>query len=529
MIFRFFTSIIIASFLIIPAGKALAVAPDFIVGPAKNETFLKAGETKNFSIILVNRFAEDTNFSINYSPVISDKDGNLVPSKDKILGEVKVPKNVFVKSLQSKTIEVSITADKNEEPGSRAIGIFISPEKDGQSEIRARSQIGVLAIIRVEGQAIESGSFVDLEIFDDKKVRLGGDVDLKISFANTGNVHLNPYGVLVVKNIFGKEVFAQKIDPWYVMPKSERFRILNTNTNNFFGRYTATVSLNRGYGDLIETKTISFYTFPFWFPIILVFVLLAVIFWLGKKGIFTGVAVCTLLLVGVVNVHAQMSSGNYKVQFDSVNFGGGLSSSTSYVQESTFGEVTTGEGSSANYNLHAGYQQMNEVYISISSASDVTPSPDLGSISGGTADGSTQVNVATDSVSGYALYINASTTPALQSAGDSFADYTPAGVNPDFSFVTPSSNSFFGFSPESTDTTSRFLDNGTTCATGALDTADSCWDGFDVSTKIISENSGSNTPLGTDTTIKIRAETGASRNQTAGSYVADIILTAFSK
>ena len=88
-----------------------------------------------------------------------------------------------------------------------------------------------------------------------------------------------------------------------------------------------------------------------------------------------------------------MSSSNYKIESDSVNFGGGLSESASYRLESTAGEVATGDSSSASFRLHAGYQQMHETYIAFDDpADDVTMSPSLGGITGGTSNGATSVN-----------------------------------------------------------------------------------------------------------------------------------------
>ena len=63
-----------------------------------------------------------------------------------------------------------------------------------------------------------------------------------------------------------------------------------------------------------------------------------------------------------------MSSSHYSLESDSLNFGGGYSTSTNYIQESTGGEVATGISSSTNYTMNAGYQQMNIVALSFSAA-----------------------------------------------------------------------------------------------------------------------------------------------------------------
>lgn len=52
-----------------------------------------------------------------------------------------------------------------------------------------------------------------------------------------------------------------------------------------------------------------------------------------------------------------MSSTNYRIERDSINFSGSRSTASSYYLESTLGEAGTGIGLSALYKLLAGYQQ----------------------------------------------------------------------------------------------------------------------------------------------------------------------------
>ena len=69
--------------------------------------------------------------------------------------------------------------------------------------------------------------------------------------------------------------------------------------------------------------------------------------------------VLTVLFVLISNVGSAqvMSSTNYKIQSDSINFSGGYSSSTNYQIEATAGEIATGESSSGSYTVKAGFQQ----------------------------------------------------------------------------------------------------------------------------------------------------------------------------
>lgn len=237
-------------------------------------------------------------------------------------------------------------------------------------------------------------------------------------------------------------------------------------------------------------------------------------------------AIAVLLTMGVSLAQVREST-NYRIESDSINFGGGLSSSGSYTLESTAGEVATGESGSASYNLRAGYQQMTTTYLAMTAPADVTMSPSIPGIVGGTANGSTTVTVTTDSSAGYQVTISAGVSPAMQKGSDSIPDYTPAGANPDFTFSTDAGEAHFGYSPSGIDVASRFKDDGiSSCGGGSSETELACWDGLDTVAETIVQRTSANTPNGSTTTLNFRTWIGGGVNQTAGTYVATTTLTA---
>jgi hypothetical protein len=233
-----------------------------------------------------------------------------------------------------------------------------------------------------------------------------------------------------------------------------------------------------------------------------------------------------ILLASLSLASAQvMTSPNYQIQQDSINFGGGFSSSTSYTLESTAGEVATGDGQSTSYKLRAGYQQLDRNFISLSAVPPVTMAPPIPGITGGTANGTTTVTVTTDSPAGYELSIAASDNPAMQKGGDSIADYAPLG-DPDFIFTTGASDAHFGYSPSGADIVGRFKDDGGACNTGSFDSDLACWDGLSIADAVIAGSAGPNVPSGTVTTLHFRLSIGSSVVQASGTYTATTTLTA---
>jgi hypothetical protein len=224
----------------------------------------------------------------------------------------------------------------------------------------------------------------------------------------------------------------------------------------------------------------------------------------------------------------QMQSGNWIIEQDAVDFGGGWGASDNYTEEDTYGEIATGWSYSDDYSLHAGYQQMDEnTYISLTLNTSTPLLPPVPGLFGGTANGGTTGIVRTNNDWGYSLQIYSSTSPALTKDSDSFADYTLGSSAPDFTWSINNTDSEFGFTPEGSDLVQTYLDNGSnTCnISSGNDTSDACWDKFTTTGKTLSRSNYLN-ESGATTTIKLRAQSGSGHVQPAGTYHALLVVTA---
>lgn len=237
--------------------------------------------------------------------------------------------------------------------------------------------------------------------------------------------------------------------------------------------------------------------------------------------------IVVLMLLQVAGAQV-MSSPSYQLLSDSANAGGGYSSSSNYVQESTVGEVATGPSDSTSFNLRAGYQQMQEVFLSLSAPANITMSPSLPGLTGGTSNGSTTVTVLTDSPAGYQMTIEAESNPAMQRGdGPTIDDYVGA---PDYTFTTGATDEHFGFTPTGVDVTDEFapvIAPGTSCGGGGDVEALVCWDGLSTTARVIAESASSNQPSGATTTLHFRVGIGGSASVLEGVYTATTTLTAY--
>lgn len=225
------------------------------------------------------------------------------------------------------------------------------------------------------------------------------------------------------------------------------------------------------------------------------------------------------------------SSTNFIIETDAVSYGGGLSTSTNFSMQDSLGDKLFGTVESTSYSIISGYigaiaSSTAAATISITFPTSVALSPRISTADGGQGNGTASVVVTTNSSGGYSLSIKASTDPALVASSGSFDNYAPASSIPDFTWSVARDKSMFGFTPEGADIASTYKDNGVVCSTGTGDTADACWDSIETSTKIIATSASSNSPSGTATSVKLRAEAGAAKGQPNGSYSADITFTA---
>jgi hypothetical protein len=149
--------------------------------------------------------------------------------------------------------------------------------------------------------------------------------------------------------------------------------------------------------------------------------------------------------------------------------------------------------------------------ISIDNPADVLLGPNIEET--GTADGSATWNVKTNNVAGWTLDVEASTTPAMKSGANSFADYTEAVAGTPEAWSVDAADSEFGFNSSGTYAEAGFGGNK--------------YLGFDGLNQIqVAHRNAPSEGAGDDTTVGFRAESGASHNQALGIYEATITATA---
>lgn len=169
-------------------------------------------------------------------------------------------------------------------------------------------------------------------------------------------------------------------------------------------------------------------------------------------------------------------------------------------------------------------------------SSDVTLSPTIAGITGGTSNGGTQLVVLTNNATGYSMFVTASSSAGMIGIanGGTIAAFSSTTI-PTFNFnsdILPANTAAFAFTAEastSLDLVQGFRDNNTgVCGTGSLDTVDSCWQNATTGPNMIVNRSSATAASGATTTMKFRVVVRANPSPAipADTYVATTTLTA---
>lgn len=259
----------------------LSNSGSMIVGPGKTEIELSPGDTYNMNVTAANATGMTKIVKFTTEDMAASNDPN---TPLQFLGDKTGPYSLkdFVKpeadhitllAGQRVTMPITITIPQNAAPGGLYGAIMVAAENlpstktlpSGQvgGQVNIVTRVAVLLFVRIKGPVLESSYLKDFTA--DKNFYEQGPVSFKITASNTGNVYLSPYGSIQIKDMLGRTVDTRQIDPWFVLPKSDRARQIIWNSSFLIGKYTAALTLHRGYSniaDVADTKSVSFWVVP---------------------------------------------------------------------------------------------------------------------------------------------------------------------------------------------------------------------------------------------------------------------------
>jgi hypothetical protein len=253
--------------------KDVAVRGDFDLGPTSFSVKVEPGETVKKTLQLTNRKGftqkflvevedfEGTN-DINQPIVFSGKKSGKFGAKDWIAVEL----NEFIiehgeRQFFDVNIKIPETADVGDHYGAVLVSA-IPPDEDRDESrktapnINIHSRVGSLFYIQVQGDIKEEGKLESFEV--GKKWYEKGPIRFSSIFRNTGSVRLKPFGKIEITDFRGKIIETLDVEPFNVLRDSIRQDIRLWETEDWLGYYKAKLVINRGYGNIIDEKEVTF-------------------------------------------------------------------------------------------------------------------------------------------------------------------------------------------------------------------------------------------------------------------------------
>jgi len=258
---------------------------DFKLSPAKIEIIMGAEEESLRFLTLTNQTSEPTQATVIFE--------NFPPNADSysLVPYLSSPTQIFnLASGESIQVPILIKLPANPPVGSfhgAVIFSFASENPESTSNLKAVSRLGALFFVRLTGvEAQASGILNKFGLLNGHVIKTDQPPIFYLNYTNSGNVYLNPYGMISLTNRLTGVTLIQTVDPWFVLPESSRTREVTFAEILPGGWYRANLALNRGYADNIDERAISFvvwsWTLIAGFFIGLV-ILVAVIWFIIKK------------------------------------------------------------------------------------------------------------------------------------------------------------------------------------------------------------------------------------------------------
>ena len=238
---------------------------DFVLEPAKLEVTLDPGAVTTETLNILNRTDKTLDFKIE----IEDFSGSKDPSQTVILkGDERGPyslKDYLIPEISDFSLEpgqqiilpIVINIPLDAEPGGLYGSVLISSQANAQGSTGTAiiSRLGALFFVNVNGEVTRDGQLTSFKKIDSE----GAKTSFELLFTNNGNVHLNPYGNIRIFNLMGTQISEVEVPAYFAMPDSVRYRKVEWNKGKLFGRYKAVASINRGYDNIVDEMSLTFW------------------------------------------------------------------------------------------------------------------------------------------------------------------------------------------------------------------------------------------------------------------------------
>lgn len=268
--------------------------PSFSVTPGKAEFTVGRGQADVGQLTVTNNLGQLVRFAIGVEDIVSnDSAASPVSLLGSDLGPYSIQPYVaptayslLVPAGESRTLNFDIIVPAEAPAGTRHGAITVTAAAAGTAGAKINAQLASLVFLRIPGESLAGGQVTDFGVTGGKSVVWGRDPAFYFTFANTGNVYLNPYGLLELSPIVGLPGETLVIAPNFVLPGGSRIMEVGESEAinwRLAGWYRATLRLNRGYNNEIDERQIKVVLIPWWLVLAMITLGLVVVWRLMVK------------------------------------------------------------------------------------------------------------------------------------------------------------------------------------------------------------------------------------------------------
>jgi hypothetical protein len=268
----------------------------FLISPVRLESTIDKGSSEQFTLTLenvtdvattakaiVNDF-EPSEDESGQPKVLLDTDAAVEGNSFKTL--VQPIADIPLAPREKKQIPVTLTVpDSATAGGYYGVIRFASADSSGESNVALSASVGTLFLVTVPGDLKESLDIV--EITAAKNGSTGrffvgtGEFAAVTRLKNDGNIHVKPYGNIIVTDRKGNTVetidFNNQDPRQNVLPGTIRKFEDKLQKEYSFGKYTLTTYISYGNGNGLITAKNTFWVIPVWMVIVFVAILVLII------------------------------------------------------------------------------------------------------------------------------------------------------------------------------------------------------------------------------------------------------------
>lgn len=268
----------------------------FTVSPVRNIISVDKGQTTIVPITVENPSSAPVTAQAIINDFLPSNDETGVPRiitnnnttlpLDNFISLVKPVPDFYLGPNSQKIVNVTINVPANAISGDYYGAIRFAPTSTGTGVVALNATVATIFLLTVPGNLFQKLSLVQFSAADangnTSSFFTNGQLSIVTRLNNNGTTHSEPFGNIIIKNMFGKVVdnvqFNNTTPRESILTQSTRKFTTALKKQKWLGYYTATISI--GYGttvsSLITAKT-SFWYIPLWLEILVLIVIVLIV------------------------------------------------------------------------------------------------------------------------------------------------------------------------------------------------------------------------------------------------------------